>query len=149
MTLAGVAVYIIRAGLGYAMAVIAATAVTVVLVAVGTLLAGDAETRTMAEFVDDWATLAFIGLIVTAVSALPGFLAALWAAARGPWTGWSQFAFAGSADAVAAVLLTSLFFWDILMTVWILLACVVGGFVGGAAYWIAAGRFLSTRWPAA
>ncbi|MBX3579256.1 MAG: hypothetical protein KF723_18805 [Rhizobiaceae bacterium] len=148
MTPAGLAVYALRASLGYAMAVIAATAVTVALVAGATLLSG-AETRTVREFLDDWATLAFIGLIVTAVSALPGFLVALWVAARHRWTRWSQFAFAGAGDAVAAVVLTSLFFWDAIMTVWILLACIAGGLAGGAAYWLAAGRFLSTRWPAA
>lgn len=148
MTATRLLVFLVRAGLGYAMAVIAATAVAIALVVAGTLLAGE-ETRTLSEFVNDWMTLAFIGLIVTTVSAAPGFLVALWAAARTPWTRWVPFASAGSVDAIAAVLLTSLFFREIIMTAWILLACVAGGCIGGMAYWIAAGRFLSTRWPAA
>jgi hypothetical protein len=75
---------------------------------------------------------------------MPGFLIAVWLAHARRWNRWSQFAFAGVADAVFALVLTQLYMGETLLPN-VVLPCFPGGFAGGAAYWHAAGKYLARR----
>jgi hypothetical protein len=84
----------------------------------------------------------YAGAVITAISALPGFLATLAVAARRGWRSWWFFGVAGAVNALCA---------DAVLKLWhgapvialpeFLMSCVPGGLIGGLAYWAVAGRF--------
>jgi len=128
---------------GYGVAVAVATAVTLALL-LGIALMFDADGGGMAEFWRDLPTMYSGGFMMTFIYALPGFLLVLVLAWRLGWSRWSNFAVAGSADAVVALLLAGLHGGGMsgMLAPGMVLSCILGGFAGGACYWSSAGRFL-------
>lgn len=81
------------------------------------------------------------GLMVTFLTALPGFLIAIFFAIACRWKMWAAYAAAGTANGVFAL---ALFGSYLVGRIWpdprMLIACLAGGFVGGLAFWAAGGR---------
>ncbi len=120
---------------GYVAAVVAAVLTVTLAIAV---LAGSVS-------LDDFTAILIPGLAITFSTALPGFLVAVWASRRYAWRHWHQYALAGAANAVPALLV---YHGDTMLTAIYapLSFCAPGGFVGGLAYWVVTRRLV--RWDA-
>ena len=83
------------------------------------------------------------GIMVTLPTALPGFLVTLLVAHYGGWTGWLPYAAAGTLDAILALIFFGVFVHQDVFELEVVLPCLPGGFFGGCAYWVVAGRAAS------
>ncbi len=133
--------------LGYALAVLVATTVVVLIQGAPTIFPDQGAWGSFYRYLNDFPAKFLFGLMMTALYGLPGWLISVviaeWQGKRGKY--W--FAFAGVLTAFLAILFASRFqrlFDDWLMNGGIL----VGGFCGGLAYWAVAGK-TSANWKQA
>ena len=125
--------------LGYALAVLVATTVVVLIQGLPTVFPDQGAWGSFYNYLNDFPMMFLFGLMMTAMYGLPGWLitvvAAEWQGKRGKY--W--FAVAGILTAILAILIASRgqrLFADWLLNGGIL----VGGFFGGLAYWAIAGK---------
>jgi hypothetical protein len=135
MSVARVVFYLLLAGLGYVAAVVAATAISILVMAV----------QSPSEFpLRDMPELLIGGAFITAIYAFPGFVVAVFLAARLGWRSALTFALAGLANTLFALLLFGVHArGGVAMIGQLLLPCLPGGIAGGLAYWFVAGRFVA------
>ena len=130
--------------LGYALAVLVATTVVVLIQGAPTVFPDQGAWGSFYRYLNDFPAMFVFGLMMTAIYGLPGWLISVLIA---EWQGKRDkywFAFAGVLTALLAILIASRFqrlFDDWLMNGGIL----VGGFCGGLAYWSVAGK-TSANW---
>ncbi|PZV38689.1 hypothetical protein [Mesorhizobium kowhaii] len=87
-------------------------------------------------------------LMITFLTALPGFLLTLFVARRRGWVGWLPFACAGTLDAILALVILNISLVQnrpFETPLQILLPCLPGGFAGGFAYWAVVRRSLLSK----
>jgi len=131
---------------GYLVAVIVATVVTVLIYTTPMALPDQGAIGSIYGWWHEAAPFFSVGSFYTFVFALPGFIAAVAIGERFKWNGWGKYSLAGAIDAVAAHILMEMYFSNGLMDmIPLILASIIGGFAGGAAYWYAAGRFVAAR----
>lgn len=130
--------------LGYALAVLVATTVVVLIQGLPTVFPDQGAWGSFYNYLNDFPSMFLFGLLMTAIYGLPGWLitvvAAEWRGERGKY--W--FAIAGILTAILAIVIASRgqrLFADWLLNGGIL----VGGFFGGLAYWPMAGK-TSANW---
>jgi hypothetical protein len=133
--------------LGYAAAVLAAVLVSVSAMLLPTAMPGHGAWGSLDASLRDLWTVTGIGLFLTAIFAFPGFVVALVFADLRRWRRWLPFSVAGALDALVALSLFGAYGAGsaTAMPVGLALPCMPGGFVGGWAYWIVAGRLLARR----
>jgi hypothetical protein len=123
---------------GYVIAVFVATTVALLCMALPDLFGRSSPQRIMQFFGDTFVA----GLMVTFLSALPGFLIAICFAIVYRWKVWAAYAAAGTANGAFAL---ALFGTYLVGKMWpdphVLLASLAGGFVGGFSFWAAGGRY--------
>lgn len=131
---------------GYLVAVaIAVTAAVFLFVTLSALL-DQARPGSVDRWWNDLILFLIFGGAYTLMFAWPGFVVAIMIARASLWTHWRNYAFAGAANAILSHVLLAMFFGSALFEEPLLVLCSVGGgFVGGAAYWWAAGRFLTRQ----
>ncbi len=123
--------------LGYGVAVLTASAATVIHLAVPSVLPDDGAWGSIHAFLRDWPSMFLGGVMITAPSALPGFLVAVAIAAFSGWRDRLFFTFAGGLNAFAA-----LGFSGFLGGgpggggTYFTFCCFGGGLAGGYAYWL-------------
>lgn len=123
---------------GYGIAVCAATIVTVAHMLLPTVLPDDGAMGSFYGQMRDLPMMLTGGLVVTAYAALPGFLAAIAAAARYRWHGWAHFTVAGALNVFPALWLFGGFGLMGGGDAFFTFCCLGGGFAGGFSYWLAA-----------
>ena len=89
-----------------------------------------------------------IGLYYTTICALPGFIVAIAIGERMHWKRWFHYALAGLANVVPSLALFTLADASLFDLPSFVPACLAGGYLGGTAYWLAAGRRVVARRPA-
>ncbi len=138
------AITVALAAFGYGVAVVVSVLVAVYLME----LAGriDAGSSMRNFYRDEMGGVIFFGLVITSVTALPGFVAALGLGRRRNWQSPLPYAAACGMNGIAAMALLHLIMRFSGMLPWsMILSCIPAGFVGGLAYWLAAGRMLARR----
>ena len=125
---------------GYGAAVAVAALVTVLEMYGWAVATGEGSATSGPEFVSS----AFVvGVFWTFICAWPGFVVFVVVAARLRWRGWVSSAAAGAVNVVPSLALFS----GLAGSPWefpgMVPACFPGGLAGGAAYWLAAGRWIS------
>jgi hypothetical protein len=125
--------------LGYALAVLVATTIAVLIMGLPTVLPDNGNWGSFFSFWRDFPSLFLGGLTITAMYALPGWLISAiaaefrkeqrryWFAAAGVLTALSAFFLAGMGRGLMSM--PAMFFGSL-----------IGGFFGGLAYWAVAGR---------
>jgi hypothetical protein len=127
---------------GYLVAVFIAVVVTLALVMIGGLLTADDP---LPGFAATFILGIWVGCLITFPTALPGFILSVVLARMVEMERLAWFTAAGAVDALLALGLFTLFDRTVYFPAPVVVACVIGGLAGGAAYWKAAGRFL-TEW---
>jgi len=140
---------------GYLVAVAVATVVALMISLTPTALPDQGAMGSIyGWWVDAGMALAFSSGL-TFVFALPGFIVAVALAERFSWTNWPKYSLAGALNAIVAHMLMAMYssgslthfypFGTLKLMIPLILASIVGGFAGGAAYWYAAGRYVARR----
>lgn len=96
------------------------------------------------DLASEYPTYLLGGALLTVPTALPGYILVLNLSWRNRWRHWLAYAVAGSVNALAALLIFHAYSstgWWPQVAVGFVLACMGGGFAGGAAYWLFAGRW--------
>ena len=141
---AGRAARLLLVGAGYVVAVSAATTVTA-----GLIIALQMPARQGAQgpvfSLDDLPLMLVVGFVWTFSCALPGFVVAILFGERLRWDRWHLYALAGLANAAPSLAIFALVFGSPLDVPSMVAASFPGGFAGGAAYWLSAGRPLARR----
>jgi len=131
---------------GYLVAVAVATVVTLLFYLTPMTMLDNGQFGSIYAWWKVFVPAAGIGTVHTFNLGLPGFIAAIVVGERFNWMGWGKYALAGALNAISAHGLMALTMnrdpGELLPLV---LASVIGGFAGGAAYWFAAGRFVAAR----
>ena len=125
--------------LGYVLAVLVATTIVCLLFAIPTVLPDGGRFGSFHQYLKDFPAMFFVGAMMTAIYALPGWLVSVIAAERQARRGKFWFAIAGLATAALAILIAGRFqqlFSESALNVFIL----IGGLFGGLAYWAVAGK---------
>lgn len=131
---------------GYFVAILVATVVTTFCYLAPMALPDQGQFGSIYGWWSDIPMFLMIGSFYTFLFALPGFVVAVWLGEWLKWKAWTPYSFAGALDAFLAHLLLANFF-SASFTEFrpLIVASIIGGFVGGAAYWFAAGRFVAQR----
>jgi len=133
--------------LSYAAAVLVAVCVSVALMALPSFFPGLGMWQSFAAFREDVPGLLVFGMLITGLFGLPGFLIALRLAQRGSWSRVGQFAFAGCANTLLAIILFQIYMGAPVLPLSIYLPCFPGGYAGGVAYWFLRARYRAARPP--
>ncbi len=129
---------------GYFLAVAAATVVTVAFLLAPAAWSGG----TLAAFrsaLADAPAIVVIGFFWTFICALPGFVVAVVLGERSRWRGWTIYAVAGLLDVIPSFAIFGGLTGSLSGMTELVLCAFPGGFAGGAAYWVGAGRFIAKR----
>ena len=122
--------------LGYGAAVLVASAATVAHLALPSILPDDGAWGSIHAMLRDWPSMFLGGVMITAPSALPGFLAVVAVAAFHGRRDRMFFTIAGGLNAFAALRLSGFLgngpFAD---GAYFVFCCFGGGLAGGYAYW--------------
>lgn len=138
------AITVLLAAFGYGAAVVVAAPIAVCLMEFAGRIDAGSSMRNF--YRDEMAGVIFFGLVIAFVTALPGFVAALGIGRRRDWQSAWPYAAAGGLNGVAAMAILHLVMRFSGMLPWsMILSCIPAGFVGGLAYWLAAGRRLAHR----
>ena len=129
---------------GYCVAVAVATVVTVALLFAPVATSSGSLAAARVSLADAPAIMV-VGFFWTFLCALPGFIVAIALGERLGWRRWRSYAFAGLADVVPSFLVFGIFTGSLMGMVDPFLSALPGGFAGGAAYWVGAGRFVAAR----
>jgi hypothetical protein len=131
---------------GYLVAVAIATLVTTFVYIAPSALPDEGRFGSIYRWWADILPFVMLGSAHTFGFALPGFIAAIALGEKLRWVRWGVYSLAGALDAVLAHIFYAQVVGNNLADVWpLLVASIIGGFVGGAAYWWAAGRFIARR----
>jgi hypothetical protein len=133
-------------GAGYVAAVfVASLVVLAITLFFASLFAGN-DPELFGNRVTEFAGLVLVGMIITFLAALPGFVVAVWLSLTRHWTRWWRFALAGGIDSIVAITLFNTFFGGgPVMPIGLVLPTLPGGLAGGLVYWLVAGRFMRRR----
>jgi hypothetical protein len=131
--------------LGYVLAVLTATTVVCVVTGLPTVFPDQGEWGSFYRYLDDLPAMFVIGLMMTALYALPGWLISVVTAEVRNEKRKYWFAFTGFVTAVLAHMISGgtnfAMFANIAMTISLLtVAILIGGFFGGLVYWALAGK---------
>jgi hypothetical protein len=125
--------------LGYALAVLVAATITVMVMGVPTVLPDQGRFGSFYSFWRDFPKMFISGLYMTAIFAFPGWLTAVCAAEIRKEQRKYWFGAAGVVTALAALFMSGL--GDALFQLPALFfGALIGGFFGGLAYWAVIGR---------
>lgn len=141
--------------LGYPAAVLVSVSVTVFVMLAPSALPDKGALGSFYAISRELNNIFLIGLVITFVTALPGFLLTLLVARKAGWVGWLPYSLAGALDAVVAWLIFGI---AIQMPdpaplrasllgapLQIVLPSLLGGFAGGVAYWAVVRRSLPSN----
>ncbi len=124
---------------GYALAVLVATTVVVAIVGAPTVLPDQGKWGSLYRFLQDFPMMFLFGLMMTSLYGLPGWLITVIGAEVRSSRGKTFFAIAGVLTALLAIVIAGMgkgIFSGTLLNI----ACPIGGFFGGLAYWAIAGK---------
>ncbi len=125
--------------LGYALAVLVSVTIACVVMGLPTVLPDNGNWGSFYAFWRDFPSLFLGGLTITAMYALPGWLITVVIAGFRRERRKYWFAAAGVLTALLALSLSSM--WIILLSApAMIFGSLIGGFFGGLAYWVAAGK---------
>jgi hypothetical protein len=125
--------------LGYALAVLLATTITLMLMGAPTVLPDQGRFGSFYAYWRDFPKMFISGLNMTAIFAFPGWLIAVCAAEIRKEQRKYWFGAAGVVTAIAALFMSGL--GDALSQLpTLFVGALIGGFLGGLAYWAVIGR---------
>jgi len=131
---------------GYIVAVTAAVIVTVIIMLAPTALPDNgAQGSIFATLAQLMPAALVVGLFWTFICAWPGFLVAIVIGESRRWQGWPAYATAGLVNVVPSLAIYGGLAGSPFQMPMMVLASFFGGFAGGVAYWLCAGRFVALR----
>lgn len=130
---------------GYLAAVIVAVFVTVFLIFGTPFFQGETGATTPGELLSELPSILAMGFAWTFPCALPGFIVAIALGEKLRWKSWLPYAIAGFVNAAPALAIFATFIGSISDATGMIVSSFPGGFVGGTAYWFAAGRHVARR----
>ncbi|MCO5145750.1 MAG: hypothetical protein M9895_06165 [Aquamicrobium sp.] len=136
---------ILIVGFGYLVAVCAAVVVTVALIFSPFALPDDGANGSLFSLLGDLPFILAVGFFWTVSCALPGFIVAILLGESERWEHWWAYAVAGLANAVPSLAIFGVFVGSPFEMPSMVMASFPGGFAGGAAYWLSAGRLVARR----
>ena len=125
--------------LGYALAVLTATSVVCLVFGAPTVFPDQGQWGSFYRYMRDLPAMFMVGLMMSALYGLPGWLISVIAAEWRQLRGAAYFAIAGILTAALAIFIGGrgkALFPETLMNI----AILIGGLFGGLAYWAIAGR---------
>lgn len=129
---------------GYGLAVAVATVVTVALLFAPAAQSGG-TLASLRFALTDAPAIMVVGFFWTFLCALPGFIVAVALGERLAWRRWRSYAFAGLFNVIPSFAIFAGFTGSLSGMIEPFLSALPGGFAGGAAYWMGAGRFVAAR----
>lgn len=133
------------AALGYLVAVTVAVVVTVALMLTSPMIRSTLASGSPPTLAGGLAAAFVVGFFWTFLCALPGFVVAVMVGEGRRWRGWVRYALAGAANVVPSFVIFTALAGSPLTLPAMMAASFPGGFVGGAAYWLAVGRVIAAR----
>jgi hypothetical protein len=128
---------------GYAIAVCVAVVVTEAVMLAPAALTDGGTNGSLLGLLPDLPGMFAIGFFWTFLCALPGFVVAIIIGERRGWSKWRDYPTAGLLNVVPSLAL----FWGLAGSPFsmplLIVGALPGGFAGGAAYWMVAGRFIA------
>ncbi|MBL8577637.1 MAG: hypothetical protein JNK47_10450 [Mesorhizobium sp.] len=128
---------------GYVVAVCVAVAVTEAIMLAPAAIPDGGANGSLLGLLPDLPGMFVIGFFWTFLCALPGFVVAIIIGERRGWSRWRDYATAGLLNVIPSLA----FFWGFAGSPFsmplLIVSALPGGFVGGVAYWIVAGRFVA------
>lgn len=131
---------------GYVIAVTVAVFVTVVIMLSPTALPDNgAQGSIFATLAQLMPAALVVGFFWTFLCAWPGFLVAIVLGETSRWQGWLPYAKAGFVNVIPSLAIYGGMAGSPFQMPMMVLASFFGGFAGGVAYWLCAGRFVALR----
>jgi len=128
---------------GYLAAVCVAVVVTEAIMLAPAALPDGGTNGSLIGLLPDLPGMFVIGFFWTFLCALPGFVVAIIIGERRDWSRWRDYATAGLLNVIPSLA----FFWGFAGSPFsmplLIVSALPGGFAGGAAYWMLAGRFIA------
>ncbi len=128
---------------GYIAAVCVAVVVTEAVMLSPAALPDDGANGSVLGLLPDLPGMFVIGFFWTFLCALPGFVVAIIIGERRGWSRWRDYATVGLLNVIPSLA----FFWGLAGSPFsmplLIVSALPGGFAGGAAYWMVAGRFIA------